>query len=361
MQSFSGRKLGLSLAVITSYNCIRRGLTLLATRQRGGLYLEEHLSGLIVKEQSGFYWVEAEDGNTYMCELRGRLKEEAKISDIAAIGDRAAIVMRREEGTDVLMGAIESLAPRHSVLSRAQRTTGKRGTGQAEREQVVVANADRALFVFAAAQPGPDLDMLDRLLVAGENSGIADLLIVLNKIDLDYPPAIDEHFNGYERIGYRVLRTSALRGDGVDKLMGALAGGISVFTGPSGAGKTSLLNRIQPGLGRRVKAVGRRSEEGVHTTRDSTLVRLDGGGYIADTPGIRALSVWDIEPDELDAYYVDISAHVLDCKFSNCTHTNEPNCAVVQAVKDGKIADRRYRNYLELREELRDTYIVYNR
>ena len=323
--------------------------------------MDERLAGLIVKEQSGFYWVEAEDDNTYMCELRGRLKEKAKTSDIAAIGDRATISTRREEGTDALMGVIETLAPRASVLSRAQRTSGKRGAGQAEREQVVIANADRALFVFAAAQPGPDLNMLDRLLVAGERSGIAELLIILNKVDLDYPTEVDEILAGYERIGYRVLRTSALRGDGLDVLKSALEGGISVFTGPSGVGKTSLLNGIQPGLGRRVKAVGRQSEEGVHTTRDSALVRLDGGGYIADTPGIRSITVWDIEPDELDAYYVDISPHVLDCKFGNCTHTNEPDCAVRQAVKVGSIAMRRYRSYLELREELRDTYIIYNR
>ena len=321
----------------------------------------DELAGLIVKEQSGFYWVEAADGNTYMCELRGRLKEEATTSDIAAIGDRATISTRMEEGTDVLMGAIESLAPRHSVLSRAQRTTGKRGVGQAEREQVVIANADRALFVFAAAQPGPDLDILDRLLVAGEKSGIAELLIVLNKIDLDYPAIVDELMTGYEGIGYRVLRASALRADGLAELKAALAGGISVMTGPSGVGKTSLLNRIQPGLGRQVKAVGRQSEEGVHTTRDSALIRLEGGGYIADTPGIRSISVWDIEPDELDAYFVDIASQVLDCKFSNCTHTNEPDCAVQAAVKRGAIAARRYRSYLELREELRDTYIIYNR
>ena len=321
----------------------------------------DQLAGLIVKEQSGFYWVEAADGNTYMCELRGRLKEEAKTSDIAAIGDRATISTRREYGADVLMGAIESLSPRHSVLSRAQRTTGKRGVGQAEREQVVIANADRALFVFAAAQPGPDLDILDRLLVAGEKSGIAELLIVVNKIDLDYPAAVDELMAGYEGIGYRVLRTSALRADGLAELQAALAGGISVMTGPSGVGKTSLLNRIQPGLGRQVKAVGRQSEEGVHTTRDSALVRLDGGGYIADTPGIRSINVWDIEPDELDAYFVDIAGQVLDCKFSNCTHTNEPDCAVRAAVESGAIAARRYRSYLELREELRDTYIIYNR
>lgn len=319
------------------------------------------LKGLIVKEQSGFYWVEAEDKNTYMCELRGRLKEEARTSDIAAIGDRATISTRRVEGADALMGVIETLAPRHSVLSRAQRTTGKRGVGQAEREQVVIANADRALFVFAAAQPGPDLRMLDRLLVAGEKSGIAELLIVLNKIDLEYPTTVDMVIGIYKRIGYRVLRTSALAGAGLAELKSVLAGGISVFTGPSGVGKTSLLNGIQPDLGRQVKAVGRQSEEGVHTTRDSALARLDDGGYIADTPGIRSVSVWDIEPDELDAYFMDIAPHVLDCKFSNCTHTNEPDCAVRKAVMTGALAELRYRSYLELREELRDTYIIYNR
>lgn len=323
--------------------------------------MTSRLAGLIIKEQSGFYWVEAEDRNTYMCELRGRLKEEAKSSDIAAIGDRARISLRREEGTDVLMGVIEELAPRTSVLSRALRTTGKRGAGQAEREQVVIANADRALFVFSAVQPSPNLKMLDRLLVAGEKSGIKALFIVLNKIDLESADEVDERFVVYERLGYRVLRTSALRGDGIVALKALLDDGISVFTGPSGVGKTSLLNRIQPGLGRQVKEVGRGSEEGVHTTRDSALVRLDGGGYLADTPGIRSITVWDIEPDELDAYFVDIKPFVLECKFSNCTHTDEPNCAVREAVRGGKIARRRYQHYLDLREELRDTYIIYNR
>lgn len=315
------------------------------------------LAGLIVKEQSGFYWVEAEDKNIYMCQLRGRLKEAAKSSDIAAIGDRVTISLRREEGT----GAIEKLAPRKSALSRAARTSGKRGAGQAEREQVIIANADRALFVFAAAQPTPNMKMLDRLLVTGEKSKIAELVIVVNKIDLQAAADIAAVFSPYERMGYRVLKTSALLGEGIDELQAALRQGISVFTGPSGVGKTSLLNRMQPGLARSVKSVGRVSETGVHTTRDSALVRLDSGGYLADTPGIRSIAVWDIEPDELDAYYVDIEPYVLDCKFSNCTHTTEPDCAVRQAVKAGQIAQRRYQNYLDLREELRETYIVYNR
>lgn len=321
----------------------------------------ESLIGLIVKEQSGFYWVESQDGNTYMCQLRGRLKEEAKSSDIAAIGDRVTISLRIEEGTDVLMGVIETVAERKSVLSRAVRTTGKRGAGQAEREHVIIANADRALFVFAATQPAPNLKMLDRFLVAGEKSEIEDLVIVVNKVDLEDPSTITATFLPYERMGYRVLHTSALDGTGIEDLRMLLHDGISVFTGPSGVGKTSLLNHIQPGLARTVKSVGKLSEEGVHTTRDSALIKLEDGGYIADTPGIRSITVWDVEPDELDAYFADIAPFVEECKFSNCTHTNEPKCAVIQAVNDGDIAQRRYKNYLNLREELRETYIIYNR
>lgn len=317
--------------------------------------------GLIVKEQSGFYWVEAADGHTYMCELRGKLKEAAQSSDIAAIGDRVAITLRRDEGTGVLTGTVQSLAPRKSVLSRALRTTGKRGAGKAEREQVIIANADRALFVVAASQPPPDLRLLDRLLIAGEKSRIASLIIVVNKIDLPGAGASQQNFAPYEKMGYRLLHTSALRGDGTEELRALLDAGISVFTGPSGVGKTSLLNRIQPGLGRQVKSVGRVSAEGVHTTRDSALIRLDSGAYLADTPGIRSIKVWDIEPDELDAYFVDIQPFVLDCKFGNCTHRDEPGCGVRRAVRAGQIDQRRYRHYLELCDELRETYIIYNR
>ena len=343
--------ISLSFAAIAFIMCTNAGAVL----ERDNLPNPQ--AGLIIREQSGFYWVEAADGVTYICELRGKLKEAEQSSDIAAIGDRATVNTWREEGTGALMGVIESLDPRKSVLSRAQRTTGKRGAGQAEREQIIIANADRALFVFAAAQPKPNFKMLDRLLVAGEKSGIADLLIIVNKQDLGAGAA---SFARYEKMGYRVLRTSALRGDGVDALRGLLSVGISVFTGPSGVGKTSLLNRMQPGLGRQVKSIGS-SEVGVHTTRDSALVRLESGGYLADTPGIRSVSVWDIEPDELDAYFVDIGPLAAECKFGNCTHTNEPDCAVRRAVRAGHIDRRRYANYLELRDELAETYIVYNR
>lgn len=313
--------------------------------------MTERLEGLIVKDQSGFFWVETPGGQVYICRLRGRLLEEAQLSDVAALGDRVTIQVIDEE-----TGTIESVAERDSVLSRATRTEGNRGAGQAEREQVIIANADQALFVFAAASPPPNFRMLDRFLAAGEASGIETLIIVVNKIDLDDSEAIRERFSLYAAMDYPILYTSAVAELGVEDLRATLADKVSVFTGPSGVGKTSLLNAVQPGLGRSVKSVNAR-EEGAHTTRDSALVKLDGGGYIADTPGMRTLSLWDIEPEELDGYFVDIAPYVEHCRFRNCSHQSEPGCAVRSALKSGEIAASRYQSYLQLREEVEQTYV----
>lgn len=312
------------------------------------------LNGLVVTDQSGFFSVEASDGRVYVCRLRGRLMEAAQTSDIAAIGDRVKIAAH-EDGT----GVIEEVLPRASVLSRAMRTEGNRGAGQREREHVIIANADQAIFVFAAAQPEPNIKLLDRFLVTGEKSGIKNLTIVVNKIDLEDISDINAGFAFYEKIGYRVLHTSARDGVGVLELRQLLKDRISVFTGPSGVGKTTLLNLIQPGLGRAVKAVSLAREEGVHTTRDSALIKLVGGGYLADTPGIRSLSLWDIEPEELDAYYLEIAPLVSQCRFGDCMHNSEPGCAVRQAAEAGTISRRRYQSYLSLREELEEAYAVH--
>jgi ribosome biogenesis GTPase len=319
------------------------------------------MQGLITSEQSGFFRVEANDGTVYVCKLRGRLKEEAQSSDLAAIGDTVLFnpVPAEGEGIDLPHGVIEEILPRTSVLSRAVRTTGKRGSGQAEREQILIANATGAFFVLAATQPPPNLRMLDRLLVAGEKSGIEHLVIVVNKIDLEDPSNIEALIAPYRKMNYEVLLTSAARGDGIDDLRERLQGQISLFTGPSGVGKTSLLNRIQPGLGRAVKSVSNYDSKGQHTTRDSVLIKLENGGYLADTPGMRTLTVWDVEPDELDGYFRDLAPYINDCRFHNCTHTNEPGCAVIEAVQTGHISPTRHENFLHLRDELKETYIVY--
>lgn len=318
------------------------------------------IEALVISEQSGFYRVAAADGTQYVCRLRGRLKEEAQSSDIVTIGDKVTITPVPAEGAGISEkhGVIESVAERRSSLSRAVRTTGKRGAGQAEREQVLIANADQALFVVAAAHPTPNFKMLDRLLVTAEKARIEHILIIINKIDLEDPSLIEAMIAPYRRMNYTILLTSAARGDGIADLRECLRDRISILTGASGVGKTSLLNQIQPGLGRAVKSVGSTSE-GVHTTRDSVLIKLDGGGYLADTPGIRHMQLWDVEPDELDGYFRDIASYIGACRFHNCTHTHEPGCAVMAAVNAGQISKTRYENFLQLREELRDTYIAY--
>jgi ribosome biogenesis GTPase len=315
-------------------------------------------SGLIVKEQSGFFWVEVTNGTIYRCRLRGRLLEEAQSSDIAAIGDRVKItILQADEDGD--KGVIEEVAERSSVLSRAARTEGNRGGGEAQREHVIIANPEQALFVVAAAQPAPDLNMLDRLLVMGERNEIDQMIIVVNKVDLEDPGNILTKFTPYERMGYDVLYTCAITGTGILELRKLLKNKLSVFTGPSGVGKTSLLNQVQPGLGRAVKAVSRYHEEGIHTTRDSALVKLDFGGYLADTPGMRNLALWDIEPEELDGYFVDLAEYVGQCRFGDCTHQQEPGCAVRQAVNDLQISPVRYKNYLTIRKELESVLAYY--
>lgn len=324
--------------------------------------LDSLLDGLVVQEQSGFFWVETADSTVYMCTLRGRLLEQAQSTDVAAIGDRVRIsVLENDESGD--KGVIEWVDERDSVLARSARTVGNRGGGDSERQHVIVANADAIFFVFASMHPKPNLHLLDRMLVAGEISEVENLIIVVNKIDLDDPTNIEARFNPYINMGYTVLFTSARDGRGVDQFMAHLRGRLSALTGPSGVGKTSLLNRIQPGLGRQVKQVSKVHQEGVHTTRDSALIPLDPqvfgmGTYLADTPGMRQLNVWDVEPEELDGYFRDIADHAAECRFSDCSHRTEPGCAVRQAVEQGLMSKRRYKSYLKLRGELEESLTV---
>ncbi|MGJ3240763.1 MAG: ribosome small subunit-dependent GTPase A [Anaerolineae bacterium] len=322
--------------------------------------MSNQLAGLVIKDQSGFYHVETEDGTVYVCRLRGRLKEDAQESDIVAIGDQVSISpIEQEDGVDEQRGLIEAVQERHSVLSRAVRTTGKRGAGQAEREHVLIANPQQALFAFSAIQPTPNWKLLDRLLVTAESNHIDEIVIIINKIDLIAPMMLDDLLAPYHNMGYSIIFTSATTGEGIDVLRERLTGKISVLTGPSGVGKTSLLNAIQPDLGRVTNSISEFSQEGMHTTRDSALIKLSAGGYLADTPGIRQMNVWDVEPDELDAYFLDIHNYVTLCKFRNCSHTHEPDCAVLQAVAEGQISQRRYEHFITLREELKESYIVY--
>jgi len=320
--------------------------------------LTEQLHGLVIRTQSGFFTVQTPEG-PIICQLRGKLKEAYQDSDLVALGDHVTIE-RLEREADTVGGVIVAVDERERVLSRVAPSSAV-GTS-AEREQVIIANPDQAICVFAAAQPAPHTRMLDRFLVAAEKATIPHICICVNKMDLvrGDPRQLartHETFGVYEQIGYPVLYVSARLAEGIEALRERLAGRISVFTGPSGVGKTSLLNAIEPDLGRRVSAISAATTKGRHTTRYSELVPLEGGGWIADTPGIRTISPWDVEPHELDGYFIEIAPYVAQCKFPDCTPTHEPDCAVRAAVEQGLISEARYDSYLRLRDELDDQYV----
>jgi ribosome biogenesis GTPase / thiamine phosphate phosphatase len=294
------------------------------------------IPGRIVRSQSGFFTVETGDG-LLVSKLRGRLKRGAREGDLAAIGDR---VLVRKIGQD--SGVIEEILPRERMLSRMAPLP------RGEYQQIIIANPDQAVLVFACVDPAPRLRMLDRFLVIAEKQRVP-ALIVANKVDLVGMEQAEELFGHYVPLGYPVIYTSAKNGIGIATLRQNLAGKISVLTGPSGAGKSSLLNAIQPGLGLAVRQVSEATGKGRHTTVSSQLFTLEGGGYLADTPGLKALALWDVEPEELDAYFPEIRDLVADCQFSDCTHIHEPGCAVQAAVEENRIDPERYESYVRLR------------
>ena len=310
----------------------------------------DRLHGRVIKALSGFFTVDGEKGQI-VAQVPGRLKKERKDTDIVAVGDWVAVSVN-EDGT----GTIEEVAERESVLSRTRPGAHDTRRLSADREQVLVANPDQVVFVFSVKKPRPSLRKLDRFLVVAEMNDLP-VIINVNKIDLLDSAGKTPHDNAeemfriYEDLGYRIIYTSAQTGEGVEELAEALKDKISVLTGSSGVGKSSLLNTIQPGLGLRVSEVSEATEKGLHTTRHAEMFPLDVGGYVVDTPGIRGLALFDIEPAELDAYFREIAPLVEQCRFSDCSHRHEPGCAVRVAVEDGRISEERYDSYLRLREE----------
>lgn len=292
--------------------------------------------GQITRLLSGFYTVQIGQEQV-ICRLRGRLKKGAYEGDRVALGDRVR-VLRLSDGS----GAIEEIVPRSHALIR--KAPGVRGVYQ----QVLLANPDQVVFVFACANPEPHLRMLDRFLVIAEQQGIP-AVIVANKVDLVGLDAARQKFDLYEPLGYPVYFTSVKNRLGIDDLHERLSGRLSALAGPSGVGKSSLLNAIQPKLGLAVREVSAATFKGVHTTVVRQMFALDGGGYVADLPGMRMLSLWDIQPEELDGYYPELRGLVQDCQFNDCTHLDEPGCAVRAAVMAGKVHPLRYDSFLRLR------------
>jgi ribosome biogenesis GTPase / thiamine phosphate phosphatase len=292
--------------------------------------------GQIIRQQSGFFQVQTAQG-VVVCQLRGRLKQGPMKGDIVSVGDRVQIVVQVDGS-----GSIEEIEPRHSALVRLD----PRPNGLYR--QILLANLDQVVLVFACAQPTPRLRMLDRFLVIAEKEAIPPV-IVANKVDLVGEDEAHEIFDIYPPLGYEVIYTSARSGLGIEELRQRLIGKLSGLAGPSGVGKSSLLNTIQPELGLAVREVSLARDRGKHTTNVRAMFPLDQGGYVTDLPGLRTLALWDTQPEELDGYFPELRPLVQHCQFSNCTHQTEPGCAVVKAVEEGTVRPERYESYLRMR------------
>ncbi len=325
---------------------------------RAHRFIEEQRSyvkeGIVLQAVSGLYTVHARD-QVYDCTLRGNLKKELNYTtsasfarrvtsarrpfarDVLSVGDRVRFVVTKPGA-----GVIEEVLPRRSRFVRA----GFRG-----REQTIVSNLDLLVIVFACAEPNPDLWKLDRFLAAAEQEGL-EPLIVANKRDLVSEEQQRETFREYEALGYRVLPTSVRESLGLDALRDALKERVAAFVGPSGVGKSSLLNAMHPGLNLATADIGYTTYKGRHTTTAARLIPLPSGGWVADTPGLRQLELFECSREELEGCFPEFRAHIGRCKFDDCRHDTEPGCAIKRAVEEQRISERRYRSFLALAAEV---------
>jgi len=299
--------------------------------------MADAMQGLVVRSAAGFVDVLV-DGDVLRARVRGRLKNTARRSDLCVIGDRV-IVAQPDQRSYVVV----------EVLTRRSRFSRRQPGRGPEKEDVLVANLDQLLITFCYGQPTLNTRLLDRFLVIAEHQDIL-ALIIMNKADLG--ESGDRHWQkAYESIGYPVLTVSAGRGEGTDALAEVLRGKISAFVGPSGVGKSSLINRIVPDLDLNIASVSAHHGKGRHTTRVASLYALPGGGFLADTPGIRELGTWALPIEDLDRCFPELSTYREQCAFRTCSHTHEPRCAVIDAVNEGCIDRERYESYVRLRDE----------
>jgi ribosome biogenesis GTPase / thiamine phosphate phosphatase len=297
---------------------------------------KDTIPGWVMRLQSGFYTVQTAQG-IVTCGIRGRLKQRKDNVDFLAIGDRVQILVLPDGS-----GVIEAVEPRRLALVRLDPRP------RSLYQQVLLANPDQMALVFACTHPAPHLRMLDRFLVICEKQNIPPLIVV-NKIDLVGLERAQEIFSMYPPLGYKVLYTSAKARHGLDDLRENLAGRVTGLAGPSGVGKSSLLNAVQPELGLAVREINSLTDRGRHTTVVREMFSLNSGGYVVDLPGLRTLALWDTEPEELDGYFPELRTLVRYCQYNDCKHLNEPGCAVIEAVEEGRVHPERYESYLRLR------------
>ncbi len=315
--------------------------------------------GTVVKEKAARYFVQSCD-EVVVCSISSKLRKVLKYPEAApgsrrpavdsvrgiravdpvCVGDKVRFSYKNDD-----RGMIVEVLPRKSKLSR-------QASGRRQVEQIIVANVDQVVPVFSADAPPLNFWMLDKLLAASELEEM-DVVICLNKMDLVDEAEFKRKMQVYNKIGYRIVYASALEKRGLDDFISALEGGLSALLGPSGVGKSTLLNTIQPGLGLRVQEISKGTGTGKHTTTHVELLNLDFGGMIIDTPGLRDLNLWNVDENDAAYLFPEMREYIGLCRFQrNCSHVHEPGCSIKEATESEKIDRRRYESYVKMRKQL---------
>ena len=300
------------------------------------------MKGLVIKSTGSWYHVQLEDGTVLDCRIKGKFRIKGiKTTNPIAVGDQVSVEI--DEESEARTGIIYDLAERKNYIIRKSINLSKQ-------TQIIASNIDQALLVVTLSKPRTSFGFIDRFLVTAEAYQIPVVLLV-NKIDQydDEDLAfLEEVIELYEKIGYPCRKISALKLIGIAELKNQIAGQTSLLSGHSGVGKSTLINQIIPSAIIRTSTISAASEKGIHTTTFAEMHPLEMGGYIIDTPGIRELGVVDIPNEELAHYFPEMKKVMSRCKFHNCKHLNEPNCAVKEAYEKGIIAIPRYESYLSI-------------
>jgi len=298
----------------------------------------QNVKGIVIRGHGKAFIVRSQH-KEIPCEIRGKVKYNTDAVTPVAVGDEVYISVN-PDGT----GMIEQVEKRRSMFFRPAK-------GMDSRKQVIAANIDQLAAVVSVMQPPLKPGLIDRFLISAEIGNLRPI-IILNKIDLGRPAVVAELQEGYNRLGISCHILSAVTGEGFDNLTKDLADHITIFAGHSGVGKSTILNHLIPGLNIRVAAVSESTDKGVHTTTRVELYELPNGGYVVDSPGLKVLGLWDVECGDLARFFPEMEEFRDGCRFTGCSHTHEPDCAVKKAVTEGRIAAFRYRSYLTIYKSL---------
>lgn len=298
------------------------------------------MRGLVIKSTGSWYQVEGEDGHTYDCRIKGKFRTKGiKTTNPIAVGDHVQFELEPDQGS----GVITVLEPRKNYIIR-------KSVNLSKQTQIIGANLDQAILVVTLASPPTSLGFIDRFLVTAEAYGIPSVLI-FNKLDLFSEEGLEilqAYKNIYEEIGYSCYEVSALEQINIEQIRTLLKDKVTLVSGHSGVGKSTLVNSIVPDAGLRTGNISDWSDKGKHTTTFAEMIHLPFGGKLIDTPGIRELGVVDIEKQELSHFFPEMRALMNKCRFNNCRHINEPGCMVIAAVESGEISDTRYESYISI-------------